>query len=325
MCIIAVKPEKIVLSRKQLEIMWASNPHGAGFMYAEGGKVHVSKGFTTLDKLWDAIEKVGPMRKMVLHFRIRTHGANSPEMTHPFWVRKEKLALVHNGVIHALVNETTDVNSDTAVFAKKLSQNYSDPLLAIQSPFHRDMLEAYLGNSKVVFMDASGQTYILNERYGIWNKGVWYSNDKFRAPTLAKKYTQTAAKPAQWGTPASMYKKPTSEARLNGTWTPPSDSLFGDSDSYRSETEKEQDALWAVMAEHEAQVEERIAKRALEAEIEKNTQALKSTKAVPVLKKKPLPYDLNEALAERIGKSEWARNCEAKTITNSNGDEIPEN
>lgn len=185
MCIIAVKPEKVLFTKAQLKIMWQNNPHGAGFMYADQGEVKVVKGLSTLSALIKAMEVVGPLRKMVLHFRIRTHGAMSDDMTHPFVIRKGKLAMVHNGVIRAVVNETTDKESDTCVFARKLSQNYADPLTAVQSPFHRAMIEAYIGQSKLVFMDAAGSTYILNEQMGEWHKNVWYSNNKYKPATVA--------------------------------------------------------------------------------------------------------------------------------------------
>lgn len=184
MCIIALKPEKARLSREQLQIMWDANPHGAGFMYAHDGKVHVVKGLMTMDALVAAIEEVGPLRKMVLHFRIKTHGAISPEMTHPFWVNEGKLAMVHNGVIRPLVHKTTESISDTAVFVKTLADNYVDPLLAVKNSFHREMMEAYIGYSKMVFMDSTGRTWILNEHLGEWNKNIWYSNQKYKAPVL---------------------------------------------------------------------------------------------------------------------------------------------
>ena len=184
MCIIALKPEKVRLSREQLQIMWDANPHGAGFMYAHNGEVKVVKGLMTMDALVAAMEEVGPLRKMVLHFRIKTHGAISPEMTHPFWVNEGKLAMVHNGVIRPLVHKTTELISDTAIFAKTLASNYTDPLLAVKSSFHREMMEAYIGYSKMVFMDGTGETWILNEHLGEWNKNVWYSNLKYKTPAL---------------------------------------------------------------------------------------------------------------------------------------------
>lgn len=187
MCIIALKPEKRIFTKAELKIMWDSNPDGAGFMYADGGKVHIVKGLMTLDALWEAIQTVGPMRKMVIHFRIKTHGAISRELTHPFWITEGKLGMVHNGVIRALVNETSEAESDTAVFARKFAAAYHNPMIAIKHDFHRDMLESYIGYSKMVFMDATGATFILNEHLGEWSRNVWYSNDRYKAEKPSKK------------------------------------------------------------------------------------------------------------------------------------------
>jgi predicted glutamine amidotransferase len=180
MCIIAVKPEKIQFTKQQCKIMWRANPHGAGLMYATGKRVEIVKGLMTFDDFWSAYNEAGPLRKMVIHFRIKTHGDVNPENTHPFWVVKNKFALVHNGVIRPLINETSAMESDTAVFARKLGENYADPMYALTSPFIRETFESYIGYSKVVFMNAKGETTILNEKMGTWHKNVWYSNDSFK-------------------------------------------------------------------------------------------------------------------------------------------------
>ena len=209
MCIIILKPAKIVLSRERLHTCWKGNPHGAGFMYSEDGEVKVVKGLMTFEEFWKAIEEVGPARKLVMHFRIKTHGAVSQELTHPFWIRESKLAMVHNGIISACANAASEKESDTAVFARRFGTSYANPLLAVKNPFHRDMLEAYIGYSKLVFMDETGETYILNEKMGTWDAGVWYSNTHYKESPysfghLASKYLgYGASEHAEW---ASEYE-----------------------------------------------------------------------------------------------------------------------
>lgn len=204
MCIIAMKPEGIILSEGKLRHMWTNNPDGAGFMYAEDGKLHIVKGMMTFASFMSAYNEVGPKRKMVLHFRIRTHGAIKPEMTHPFWINSE-LGMVHNGTIVKVANETTALRSDTAVFAQKLANEYSDPLTAIQNPFHKAMIESFIGYSKLVFMDSTGETYIFNESMGNWEKGVWFSNNGHKpAKTSAKnpqKHNPTEEALSRWTQP----------------------------------------------------------------------------------------------------------------------------
>jgi hypothetical protein len=187
MCIIAVKSEKLKFTHAQLAQMWRENPHGAGIMWADGSKVFVTKGLMQLSDLEDAVAQIGPLRKMVLHFRIKTHGAISPELTHPFWIIENELAMAHNGVIRAVTNETTELESDTAVFARKLAAAYVNPMVALKNSFHREMIEAYIGYSKLVFMDKTGETFILNEELGTWSGSVWYSNDSFKEPIARAK------------------------------------------------------------------------------------------------------------------------------------------
>lgn len=184
MCIIAMKPEGVTLSDAKLYHMWKNNPDGAGFMYAEDGKLKIVKGLMTYMHFRQALDEAGPTRKIVMHFRIRTHGAIKPEMTHPFWINNN-LGMAHNGVITKLAGETTTLRSDTAVFAAKLANEYSNPLDAIKNPFHRAMIESFIGYSKLVFMDATGKHYIFNENMGTWDKDVWYSNESYKPAKIA--------------------------------------------------------------------------------------------------------------------------------------------
>lgn len=184
MCIIVVKPEKVVISADSFRTMWKANSDGAGFMYATGDKVVISKGFMKFNEFWDAYQEAGPLRKMVVHFRIKTHGDVTPENTHPFWVVKNKLALAHNGIIRSLTNLTSAKESDSAVFARMLAENYKNPASILKNSFIRATLESYIGYSKVVFMNSDGETIILNEHMGTWHKNVWYSNDSFKGPQV---------------------------------------------------------------------------------------------------------------------------------------------
>lgn len=181
MCIIVMKPAGKTIPNERLETMWRKNSDGAGFMYAEDGKLHIVKGLMTLERFKNALESVGQENKIVMHFRIRTQGAVKEEMTHPFWVNAN-LGMAHNGTIAKVSSETTNLRSDSAAFALMLSREYADPLVAIKNKFHRDMIEAYIGSqNKLVFMDNTGDTWILNESAGTWEDGVWYSNTNFRA------------------------------------------------------------------------------------------------------------------------------------------------
>lgn len=132
MCVIIVKKAGVSMDCVDYETVracWQANPHGAGFMYAREKKVHIFKGFMTLDSLWEAIAvaKVQENEPLVIHFRIATSGGVNKEMCHPFPLVPDtkKLrstsvvctaALAHNGVLGC----GSDTLSDTALAVRDM-------------------------------------------------------------------------------------------------------------------------------------------------------------------------------------------------------------
>lgn len=180
MCIISLKPEGIEVPLEKLQNMWNNNDDGAGFMYATRGKLHVVKGLMTFNKFYEAYRRVDPRHKIVMHFRIRTHGGKTPELTHPFWIHKKKVAMVHNGIISATSKMLTDTQeSDTSLYAKILSQRHSNILDALTSEKDLNEIAQEIGWSKLVFLTNEGDHHIVNEKAGYWRDGCWYSNLSF--------------------------------------------------------------------------------------------------------------------------------------------------
>jgi predicted glutamine amidotransferase len=180
MCIIALKPEGFEISEETLRNMWENNDDGAGFMYADRGKVRVVKGLMTFEKFLDAYRRVGEHRKIVMHFRIRTHGTVSPELTHPFWIRKGTLAMVHNGIITATNHHNFSGESDTSLYAKVLAHRYPDPLDALTNQAEVDKIVSEIGWSKLVFLTGDNGHIIINEKSGEWVDGCWFSNSSHK-------------------------------------------------------------------------------------------------------------------------------------------------
>jgi hypothetical protein len=178
MCIIAIKPANIVIPSANITAMWENNPHGAGFMYAERGKVKVVKGFMKLNALMSALEE-HKSRKLVMHFRTKTHGDISADLTHPFWVKKNGLAMVHNGIIWSFAKNASNKESDSLLYARHLGKRFHDPMEALTNPLVHANIVDQIGYSKLVFMDGNGDTQIVNEKLGTWDNGVWYSNSGF--------------------------------------------------------------------------------------------------------------------------------------------------
>ena len=85
MCIICVSPARTRQpSISQIKMMFQSNPHGAGYMYARDGRVHIHKGFMDIDSFLSAVkaEHFTAKDSVVYHFRISTQAGVNPEMTH---------------------------------------------------------------------------------------------------------------------------------------------------------------------------------------------------------------------------------------------------
>jgi hypothetical protein len=177
MCIAIYKPEGKVLSQSTLKECYDANPDGAGFMYAEDKKLHIQKGFFSYDSFYKAY-KQHETKQAVLHFRIKTHGKIDTTNCHPFAVNNS-LGFVHNGII----NGFGDTNhSDTIGFNHGILQplvNKWGNLALFQDPII-DLIEGRIGYSKLVFLDRHGNHKIMNEGKGVWDDGVWYSNNSYK-------------------------------------------------------------------------------------------------------------------------------------------------
>ena len=59
MCIIAAKAKGVAMPDDQtIENMWYGNSDGAGFMYAENGKVYIRKGFMEYSQFRKALDEL---------------------------------------------------------------------------------------------------------------------------------------------------------------------------------------------------------------------------------------------------------------------------
>lgn len=195
MCIIVFKPRKVPMpSLEIIENCFKNNPNGAGFMYRHEKKIHISKGYMTLDALCNAlnlVNEVVDLRKtdVTLHFRISTTGSTIPQNCHPFPLSNnvEDLkalnivvdrAIAHNGILQSYAgyhNTETDM-SDTMYFAKMLS--------GVNDKFIAPVIDSHTTTgSRFVYMSGAGKshTFGLYKRKGC---GLWYSNESYTPPVV---------------------------------------------------------------------------------------------------------------------------------------------
>lgn len=190
MCVIVYKKAGAAMpSMDTLADCWATNPDGAGFMFPEGGKVSILKGFMRWADLASALSGAAEGRALAevpvaFHFRIATHGKVKPGCCHPFPVKADYAAMrrtearadvgfMHNGVLRGLA--TSGSVSDSMAFAK----NVLNPLKALCDEFVcNESVAGLLGGvaqgSRFLLMDGAGNVATV----GDWHEreGLAFSN-----------------------------------------------------------------------------------------------------------------------------------------------------
>lgn len=178
MCIIVVKRSGIRIGDDILRECFASNPDGAGFAVAKNGELRIRKGYFKFDEFSRAFKRFCAKRdSALLHFRIKTHGSVSKDNCHPYSV-SDTVAMAHNGVLTDFRPDKDDDRSDTKVFVdaviKKLPPNWE------KNEGINALIRSSIGYSKLAFINSTGEFRIYNEKSGIWEDDIWFSNTSFR-------------------------------------------------------------------------------------------------------------------------------------------------
>ena len=191
MCIICVSPARTRQpSISQIKTMFLNNPHGAGYMYARDGRVHIHKGFMDIDSFLSAVkaEHFTAKDSVVYHFRISTQAGVNPEMTHPFPLSNRlphmkaldvecPCGVAHNGIIRLTSDPTQHEYSDTALFITHYMARMVHGLDDLKDTQLLNRIERLAG-SKLAIMDGSG--YIATVGNFINERGLLFSNDSYR-------------------------------------------------------------------------------------------------------------------------------------------------
>jgi hypothetical protein len=211
MCIAIYKPADKILSQETLKECYDANPDGAGFMYAQNKKLHIEKGFFSYDSFYKAY-KEHEHKQAVIHFRIKTHGKIDTTNCHPFAVNNA-IGFVHNGIINGFgdTNHSDTIGFNNAIL-QPLVHKWGN-LALFQDPII-DLIEGRIGYSKLVFLDRHGNHKIMNEGKGLWDDGVWYSNNSYKpyvAPVSLYKPKEYSWNNTDWVN--DYYKKPVTKVK----------------------------------------------------------------------------------------------------------------
>jgi len=190
MCIIASVPAGKSIPAEHLSNMWDNNRHGGGIGYIdENNVVQIEKDMTKdgfMKKYEDISRKYGN-RDMVVHFRIATAGSVCLDNTHPFRVNKQTV-MAHNGILPDFFDppKKSDL-SDTRFMIETLLSRLD--MTALDDSWFCDMLDELINSdgypNKLVFLSNDKRlkkdSYIIGEKLGTWDNGIWYSNTSFQA------------------------------------------------------------------------------------------------------------------------------------------------
>lgn len=190
MCLAIFQPAGAQIPEGHLREGFANNPDGAGFMYFDDAGELCTFRSMDFDSFINAYEAQwalhGQHSPFSIHFRWATHGAKNVSNCHPYKY-EEHVAVLHNGIIDCIINDKS--MSDTAAFVRDylgaLPRNWYD------NEFLFHMVEDFTSGSKLVIMtsdpDSEYSAYIINERLGLWDDKVWYSNSSYacvRRPSM---------------------------------------------------------------------------------------------------------------------------------------------
>lgn len=179
MCIIAAIPTGKEVSKETLERCWKNNPQGGGFAYIENQKIQIVKELKSFKRFYQKYEEAkfsNPESSFIVHFRISTHGKVNEANCHPFYVN-DKLAFAHNGIIS---NAPESKNfSDTVMFNESILKALPDGF--IHQNHFKELIKAYIGyGSKLAFLDINNNIHLINEKAGVWDDGIWWSNGGYK-------------------------------------------------------------------------------------------------------------------------------------------------
>jgi hypothetical protein len=153
------------------------NPHGMGMAWVEDSRVRVVKQmgrFRKFYKRYISVRKKG--YDVMLHFRIATSGVTDINNCHPFIVKERGIVACHNGILPMLGNKEV---SDTRQFLDILADL---PFDWWKSSSITPLLQLATHGSKFIFLRADGDVWLLNEQFGHWFEGTWWSNTSYLPP-----------------------------------------------------------------------------------------------------------------------------------------------
>jgi hypothetical protein len=185
MCLLTFLPAEVMPDLDALANGAELNADGHGFAIVTGDQILLGHGMNadTMIDAFDAARRDHPDGPALFHSRFSTHGTVDLDNCHPFTLgRDRRTVLAHNGVLPKAVQPGPgDPRSDTRIAA----QSFLPAFGSLRSSRGRRRLQRWMTrDNKMVILTVDrrfrDRAYILNEDAGVWDQGIWYSNDGFR-------------------------------------------------------------------------------------------------------------------------------------------------
>lgn len=171
------------------------NRDGHGYAIVAGNRLIVRRGMDG-PAMVDAflMDRARHWRGPALfHSRLTTGGAVDKSNCHPFRFGGDRRTVVaHNGILpkDAQPNHKKDRRSDTRLAADEILPRRFGHL---SDSFARDRLARWIGPwNKLVILTVNPayplRAYVINEKAGLWDDGVWYSNTDYQGWDSYRRY-----------------------------------------------------------------------------------------------------------------------------------------
>lgn len=185
MCMLTYFPPGVQPNADRLTNGAVWNDDGHGFAIISKGQliIHRSMDSDYLIAQFTKMRALHPHGPALFHSRWGTGGKRAKENCHPFRFGSDPKTVVgHNGVLgHPSVQPgKKERRCDTRIAADEVLPFYDN----LDDEIERDALAEWIGPSnKFVILTANPrykqQAYIINEKRGIWDGGIWYSNTDY--------------------------------------------------------------------------------------------------------------------------------------------------
>jgi hypothetical protein len=189
MCLLTFFPPDVQPDTDALLNGAVLNDDGHGFAIATPGTLIIERGLGALELIgaFEAARHRHRSGSALFHSRYGTHGNQDLGNCHPFPVGGDtRTVLAHNGVLPRIVWPAKDDHrSDTRITAEDFLPVFG----SLRTRRTRTRLERWMTPAnKMVILTVDRrfkqQSFILNEDAGIWDGGIWYSNDGYLPPPV---------------------------------------------------------------------------------------------------------------------------------------------